>query len=242
MARVYAIGDIHGHLEKLRAAHRLIEADRARCGDDAAPVIHTGDLVDRGPDSKGVLEWLIEKTRTDSRQIVLKGNHDRMLEWFLRDEPRHDPRLYAGLTYLSEMIGGRATLLSYDVDPTAPFAEVHAEARARVPDEHCAFLASLPLWHACGECLFVHAGIRPGCAMAEQTEEDLVWIRDDFIFDTRDHGALVVHGHTPVDAVEHHGNRVNLDTGAAFGGPLSAVVIEGRQVWLLTASGRRQVA
>ena len=116
--------------------------------------------------------------------------------------------------------------------------DMHAEAVAAVPANHRAFLESLPTSHQRGEVIFAHAGIRPGVALADQTEDDLVWIRHEFLDDTRDHGALIVHGHTAIDTPTHYGNRVNIDSSAAYGGPLSAVVIEGRTVHLLTATGR----
>ena len=92
------------------------------------------------------------------------------------------------------------------------------------------------------DLVLVHAGIRPGVPMAHQTRHDLCWIRDAFLDDRRDHGKLVVHGHTPVDAATHAGNRVNLDTGAAYGGPISAAVFEGRDCWILTPEGRVPLA
>jgi hypothetical protein len=110
--------------------------------------------------------------------------------------------------------------------------------RTSVPEEDRAFLATLPLSHRAGACLFVHAGIQPGVPLEDQDPTDLMWIRDTFLFDTRDHGVLVVHGHTPVAAVEHHGNRLAIDTGAGWDGPVSAVVIEGREAWLLTRGPR----
>ena len=234
----YAIGDIHGHLDKLQAAHDLIAEDRARHGTEDAPVIHVGDLVDRGPDSAGVVEFLRVAEQTDPRVIVLLGNHDRLLSWFLEPKRRDDPRLRVGLTYLSPSMGGMTTLASYGVDTSLAEPDLHQAARRAVPEAHRAFLVARPLTHRVGDCLFVHAGIRPGIPLAEQTEEDLVWIRDEFLTDTRDHGPLIVHGHTPVDQVEHHGNRVNLDSSVAYGGPLSTVVIEGRDIYLLTPSGR----
>mgnify|MGYP001766801930 CR=1 FL=1 len=93
-----------------------------------------------------------------------------------------------------------------------------------------------------GAVLFAHAGIRPGIDLHAQTEDDLLWIRREFLEDTRDHGALVVHGHTPVDAVTHYGNRVNIDTGAGYGDALSAIAIEDGNVWVLTAKGRVRVS
>ncbi len=231
--RSYAIGDIHGHLDKLKAAHARVAADQARVGDVDAPLVHLGDLVDRGPDSAGVIEYLARAQETDPRIVVLKGNHDALFEAVLTHEP--DP--YAS-HYMSGGMGGGATIRSYGVDTDQPAEAIYAALARAVPDHHRAFLAALPYSFAYGSCFFAHAGIRPGVPFEAQTVEDLTWIRYEFLDDTRDHGALIVHGHTPVDHVEHHGNRLNLDTGAGFGGPVSAVAIEGREAWLLTDDGR----
>lgn len=123
-----------------------------------------------------------------------------------------------------------------------PVGQVWADARAAVPLTHRVFLAGLPAYHQVGELLFVHAGIRPGLPLAGQTETDLIWIREPFLSYRAPHPWLVVHGHTAVDAPEHRGNRVNIDSGAAYGGPLTAVVIEGREVWELTDRGRLRLA
>ncbi|MEL6583724.1 MAG: metallophosphoesterase [Pseudomonadota bacterium] len=241
MTTTYAIGDVHGHLEKLRRAHDLIIADRLRHGADDALVVHLGDLVDRGPQSADVLEYVQTLSSNDNRVVTLLGNHDRLLLWWVRDG-REDPRLYPGLSYRSDVIGGAATLLSYDVDPTGPRDEVLAEARAKVPKTHLNFIATRPLTLSRGECFFVHAGIRPGVPLSAQATEDLLWIRDEFLYDTRDHGALVVHGHTPVEVEQmHFGNHLDVDTGAAFGGPLTVVAICGREVFRLTDQGRESV-
>jgi serine/threonine protein phosphatase 1 len=152
----------------------------------------------------------------------------------------HDPGLRQDLSYLNPRIGGAATLASYGVRAAAdrPLAPVWAEAVAAVPDLHRSFLESRPTSFHRGEVLFVHAGIRPGVDLAEQSETDLVWIRKDFLEDPRDHGALVVHGHTALDAPKHYGNRVNIDSGAAYGGLLTTIVLEGRDVWVLGDAGR----
>jgi len=239
--RVYALGDVHGQLAKLESALALIEEDRAQRGDQDAPLIQVGDLVDRGPQSAATVARFIELTRADSRITVLLGNHDNMFLRFMETPPAPDPRLRADLTWLNPRLGGQETLASYGVDITAPLTEMHAQARTLVPQEHLDFLARLPLTFAYGDRLFVHAGIRPGVALDRQDPEDLYWIRDEFLLDPSDHGPLIVHGHTPVDRVEHHGNRLAIDTGAAYGGALSAVVIEGRCVWLLTQSGRQEI-
>ena len=238
--RSYAIGDIHGHLDKLQALHALIRADRAACGDTQAPVIHIGDLVDRGPDSKGVIQWLMDGVGRGENWVVLRGNHDRMFRGFMRDPDYHDPGLRADLYWLHERLGGDTTLASYGM---ADMGErmLHAlqqEALLKVPVGHMAFLDGLANSYLRGECLYVHAGVRPGFDLHDQTEDDLLWIRKAFHEDGRDHGALVVHGHTPIDRVTHYGNRLNIDTGAGYGKAMSAVVIEGREVFQLTDKGR----
>lgn len=237
--RSYAIGDSHGHLNQLREVHRWIAADRVRVGDEAAPVVHLGDYVDRGPDSQGVLDFLLRGRAEGQNWVLLKGNHDRMMTLFLRAPAERDPRR-PDLHWLEDRIGGRATLASYavDVSPARPLEEIHEEARRKVPAEHVALLEGLLSSYCRGGVFFCHAGIRPGLALAEQREDDLVWIRGEFHADRRDHGALIVHGHTPAEHVTHYGNRLNLDTGAAYGGPISAVVIEGEEVFQLTEQGR----
>lgn len=232
MIRSYAIGDIHGQLALLHQAHARIAADRARTGDAAAPVIHLGDLVDRGPDSRGVVDLLLRGQIEGRNWVVLKGNHDRMFRHFLQGQ--RDPMLRADLDFLAPRIGGIETLASYGLPPrTAP-----AQAAAAVPAGHSDFLGGLPAYHLRGEVLFVHAGIRPGLPLDLQTEDDMTWIRDDFLGDPRPHPWLVIHGHTHRPAPEHHGNRVNIDSGAAYGGPLTAIVVEGREVFVLGPEGR----
>ena len=238
---LYAIGDIHGHIELLTAAHALIARDKQSCGNTQAPIIHVGDFVDRGPDSKAVLDQLIEGQARGENWVTLKGNHDRLFSMFLDDPHAVDPRLRPDYTWLHANMGGRVTLASYGVnvgEGRTP-AQMHTEALRTVPKAHQDFLHALPLFHKAGDCVFVHAGLRPGVALEHQAEDDLVWIRGDFHHDRRDHGALIVHGHSSIGCATHYGNRVNIDSGAAWGGPLSAVVITGRSVWLLTDTGRQ---
>lgn len=241
--RSYAIGDIHGQRARLERAHVLIEADRAECEDADAPVVHIGDLVDRGPDSRGVIDFLLEGIAEGEPWVVLKGNHDRMMSLYLREPTQRDPGLRSGLGWAHEIIGGLETLASYGVDISAGRREedIHRDARAAVPRAHIDFLENLPASYRRGEAFFCHAGIRPGVPLESQVEDDLIWIRREFLDDRRAHGALIVHGHTPVDAVTHYGNRLNLDTGAGYGKALSAVVIEGRDAWLLTDEGRVEI-
>jgi serine/threonine protein phosphatase 1 len=230
----YAIGDIHGHLGLLMQAHDLIARD------GGGTIVHVGDLVDRGPDSRGVVEYLRAGIAAGQPWVVLKGNHDRMFARFLRDPREVEPGLRPEYGWLHPALGGAATLASYGVRHAGdrPVAPVHAEALAAVPDSHRAFVESLPAMHQTGDAVFVHAGIRPGVPLNRQTETDLVWIRGPFLMETISHGPLIVHGHTAIDAPTHYGNRLNIDSGAAYGGPLSAVVLEGGRVFHLTERGR----
>lgn len=238
---VYAIGDIHGQLELLIEAHARIARDQALHG--PGRIVHLGDYVDRGPNCRGVLEHLMAGMERGEDWVVLKGNHDRMFTGFLDDPRWQDPGLRSDLSWLHWKLGGAATLASYGVKNAAdrPLAKVHAEAVEAVPAAHRRFIEQLPVMHQVGACVFVHAGIRPGVALDSQSETDLVWIRQGFLEIRESFGPLVVHGHTALDAPVHYGNRVNLDSGAAYGGPLTAAVIEGRDVWVLTHDGRRRL-
>ena len=239
--RVYAIGDIHGHADLLRGAHEGIARDLAARPCPSHAVVHIGDYVDRGPDSPGVIDFLLAGAARGEAWINLLGNHDRMFRLFLDRPGGRDPRLRAEYGWLSDRLGGRTTLEAYGV--TVP-ADVHPDgaglfdaARTAVPAAHRAFLASLRLSFRWRDVLFAHAGVRPGVPLTEQSEDDLIWIRDEFHQSREDHGALIVHGHTPVDEVEDRGNLIAIDTGAAYGGPVSCVVFEGGGVRLL--GGRR---
>lgn len=240
MPRLYAIGDIHGHLDALKAAHARIAAD----GGAEAMVVHLGDLIDRGPDSAGVIAYLAEGQADGRDWITVMGNHDRFLVRFLADPDWIDGALSKPQHWLDHPgLGAAATVASYGVDPARPRAEVHRDLVRAVPRDHARWLAGLPRWHLTPQALFVHAGVRAGVDLSAQTEDDLLWIRRGFLDATSSFGPLVVHGHTPEGARPvHHGNRLNIDTGAAYGGPLSAVVIEAGGVWLLGETGREGVA
>ena len=241
--RLYAIGDIHGHLSLLHDAHARIAADRARMGDDAeAPVVHIGDLVDRGPESAGVIAHLMEGQAAGQPWIVLKGNHDRMFQFFMEECPQRDPCLRPDLDWLHPRLGGLTALASYGLDATEARDpdDLHAEARAAVPQAHLDWVRALPDRADFGPVFLAHAGVRPGVALARQEEDDLLWIRAPFHASRADHGALIVHGHTPEPKARHYGNRVNIDSGAAYGGPLTTVVIEGTDVFVLDEDGTRQ--
>ncbi|WP_299026751.1 metallophosphoesterase family protein [uncultured Sulfitobacter sp.] len=233
---IYAIGDIHGQHDELMRVLSLIEAD----GGKDAEIVFIGDYTDRGPASAAVIDTLIDGVSAGRPWRCLMGNHDRMFSWFMRDYPLHDAYLPVYLYWLHTRLGGDTTLASYGVQMTETDrqTQVHAKARAAVPQAHVDFLNSLAFSYETETVFFAHAGIRPGVPLAEQDEEDLLWIRKEFHIDTRDHGKLVVHGHTPVDAATHYGNRINIDAGAGYGKPLVAVVFEGRACWSLTDTGR----
>lgn len=233
---IYAMGDIHGHLGKLEHALGLIERD----GGADAPVVFVGDLVDRGPQSREVIQYLIDGIAAGKDWTVLKGNHDRLFEWFMENEPRHDPHLLVNMQWFHKKLGGVDTMASYGVEVTDQrrLFHVHAEAKAKVPQAHVDFLKSLKTHHQVRNLLFVHAGIRPEVALEDQTETDIVWIRQEFHNYTDPHPWLVIHGHTPIEKNTHYGNRINIDGGAAFGRELVPIVIDGDQIFNLTAEGR----
>ncbi|WP_158965802.1 metallophosphoesterase family protein [Chachezhania sediminis] len=237
---VYVIGDVHGHLSQVERALALIEAD----GGPEAKVIFLGDLVDRGPDSRRVLELLMAEQAAGRPWTVLKGNHDDMLVDYLANGTEFDHRISIELSWLDPRLGGASTLASYGMTglERRTFTHIWEEARERVPQAHREYLAGLPLTEERDDVLFVHAGIRPGVDLAEQHVDDLMWIRKPFLDDPRDHPWLVVHGHTALDEPTHFGNRVDLDGGAGYGRTLHPVVFEGRESWLLTPTGRKPLA
>lgn len=236
---IYAIGDIHGQLDELKRAHDRIAEDRARHG-GAAEVIHLGDLTDRGPNSAGVIQFLLDGLSRGEPWRVIKGNHDRLFAEFIRSGAVTDGRLRAGMHWLHDRMGGQDTIGSYGVrkkllEGVSAYRRRAVEA---VPEEHVAFLESLPLYIEAEELLFVHAGIMPGVTLERQHEDDLLWIRAGFLDYNEPHPWLIVHGHTALDAPGHFGNRINLDGGAGYGRPLAAAVFEGRECFLLTDAGR----
>lgn len=225
---VYAIGDIHGRLDLLAEMHARIAADIMRRRPADWRIVHLGDYVDRGPDSKGVIEFLVRKTAMDGRNVALAGNHDVGFLDFLARPDREG---------LFALYGGVETARSYGVglDPADPFA-FRAGCRAldaAVSQEHRAFLRTLPRSAAFGDFFFCHAGIRPGVALDAQDPDDLIWIRGEFHRCRDLFAKVIVHGHTPVAEAQIHANRVNVDTAAFASGRLTALVVDGREKRLL---------
>jgi serine/threonine protein phosphatase 1 len=219
--RVYAVGDIHGRLDLLEQVLSRIDADLAHRPPVQALQVFLGDYIDRGPASREVVERLILRGRTHA-SVFLKGNHELFPAAFLRDPASLDEW---------RQLGGAETLASYGVrppaepDPQQAFA-VAAAFHAALPRHHREFLDRLQPRFVCGDFFFVHAGVRPGVPLAEQAEEDLLWIRDEFLGSDEDFGKVVVHGHTPVLEPDVRDNRINIDTGAYATGRLTCLVID----------------
>ncbi|MBM3521938.1 MAG: serine/threonine protein phosphatase [Alphaproteobacteria bacterium] len=232
---VYAIGDIHGRLDKLLPLEGMIEADAARRAARRKLLVYLGDYVDRGPDSQGVIEHLSLTRLAGFEAIHLAGNHEKMMVDFLDDAENAGP-WFAN--------GGLPTLASYGLVAAGDRKEFgQAEVmrlrdglRMLLPSRHRTFLKNLRFRHQEGDFLFVHAGIRPGIALDAQKEDDLLWIRQPFLTSNTDHGFVVVHGHTVTAEPEFRPNRIGIDTGAYDSGVLTALAIEGGQVEILQTS------
>ena len=220
--RLYAIGDVHGCDTLLATVHDVIAADLAARPSPDHRTIHIGDYADRGPDSAGVIGRLVRMTASDPRVICLRGNHDQLLIDFLADPGEHAPMLLRN--------GGKETLRSYGVGlRSRTYEQLQQELAEKMPPADRAFLDALPTSVQFGDYVFCHAGIRPGVPLSEQDAYDLLWIRDEFLLDGRDHGVVVIHGHT-VTATQKPEvllNRIDIDTGAVFDGPLTCLVLEG---------------
>ena len=232
--RAYAVGDVHGRLDLLDELLDMIRAEIVASPNARNHIVMLGDLIDRGPESRGVIERLRDFAALDVELHILSGNHEEVLLRLLEGESELIP------SWLK--FGGAETLKSYGVDPQAVRA-VSDEAgmrliRAAIPPEHQAFLRSLSDTIRIGDYLFVHAGIRPRVELAEQRQSDLRWIREPFLGDDTDHGFIVVHGHTITDDVVERPNRIGLDTGAYATGRLTALGLEGDKRWLIEAAGR----
>jgi serine/threonine protein phosphatase 1 len=221
MNRIYAIGDIHGRLDLLERAIGAIARDIDEHG-PAALTVTLGDYIDRGPSSSGVIERLAANP-FPTPYVALKGNHEQYLERFLTEPP---------IAEIWRRNGGVETLHSYGV-PVADLMmgrnyEAAAKALAEaLPPSHRDFIAGLKTSHITERYFFCHAGVRPGIAFDRQSDEDLMWIRQEFLSCTDDFGRLVVHGHTPVPEPEVKPNRINIDTGAFATGRLTCIVLDG---------------
>lgn len=234
--RIYAIGDIHGRRDLLEAVIGRVRADLAARPHERPRLVFLGDYVDRGPDSRGVIERLLAFDVGPLAADFLLGNHDALALAFLGDPEDDLGRLH----WLYSGIGGRATLRSYGVDADeVDLGRLHAAFVEAFPPAHRGFLERCRRVLPIGGYFFVHAGVRPGVPLDAQDRDDVIWIREPFLSSAFDFGAKIVHGHTMVPHVEHHPNRIALDTGAVRTGVLSCVVLEGESVALLGPDGPR---
>lgn len=240
--RIYAIGDIHGCLDELLAVQANIRQDLQDRPHPNPVTIYLGDYIDRGPDSRGVIENLMAQNAAPHHTHMLFGNHDEFLLTYRKDASipiRPNGPKVNKIHWLHELGGGAETLRSYGVmgashnDPQA----TQAEFIVALPDDHLQFFEALEINVRLGSYLFVHAGINPDVSLADQTLDDFIWMREPFLSSTLDHGFTVVHGHSPSDEVDNRGNRIGVDTGAVFDGFLSCLVLEDADQSVLTDTG-----
>jgi len=228
--RIYAIGDVHGRADLLEQVLSRIDRDLSKRPSPRAIHVFVGDYVDRGPNARAVIDRLVERAKTHEL-VCLKGNHESYLIEFL-DAPT--------ILEAWRHFGGLETLLSYGLTPSvkpdaAAQVNLAAALNRAMPYTHREFLQNLSLSFTCGDFFFAHAGIRPGIPLAQQREEDLLWIREDFLSCSKKFGKIVVHGHTPVLEPDIRPNRINIDTGAFATGRLTCLILE-RDELILTRS------
>jgi serine/threonine protein phosphatase 1 len=226
--RIYAVGDVHGRADLLDQVLSRIDADLAAYPDCRPRQVFLGDYIDRGPSSRAVIDRLIKRARTHEI-VCLKGNHETYVFEFLRN-----PAILADWRQL----GGLETLMSYGLKPSMKAdvteqLELAKALAASLPKHHRQFLRNLSNSFSCGDFFFVHAGVKPGIPLEQQREEDLLWIRDDFLLCEHGFGKIVVHGHTPVLEPDMRPNRINIDTGAYATGRLTCLIIESGGFFVL---------
>ncbi len=234
--RVYAIGDIHGYLDQFAALMDAIDAELADDPPARHRIITLGDYCDRGPDTPGVLDRLIARRATDPNLVCILGNHDVLMRDMLTDPHGAAP---SWLTW-----GGLATLAGYGITGTGLNRDLDALSQRfadALPDSHRAFLHSLSRMHVEGDYAFVHAGVMPGVALADQRIEHLIWIREPFLDHTGTFGKVIVHGHTIHERPTILPNRIAVDTGVYSSGRLTCAVLEGDRCRFIVA-GRDGVA
>jgi serine/threonine protein phosphatase 1 len=232
--RIYAIGDIHGRCDLLKKMHEKILLDIVGSKAKRHVLIYLGDYVDRGMQSREVLDYLLTKKFRKFESIFLRGNHEYAMHTFLKN-PQH---IAAWLEW-----GGDATLFSYkinlfegDSQKRKPPNQLAEEFKSVIPPKHIEFLEKLVDYHVEGDYLFVHAGIRPGIALEEQSADDMLMIRDEFIYggDISALGKTVVFGHTIFNTPFIGPQRIGIDTGAYYSGKLTALVLEGTKSSFIT--------
>jgi serine/threonine protein phosphatase 1 len=228
-SRIYAIGDIHGCRFELDQLLEMIDADDAARGAAKTTLIFLGDLVDRGPDSAGVIARLMQLAQERPRVRFLKGNHEELFLHAL-EGAKDALRMFC-------RVGGKETVLSYGVDSaeydSLDYPQLAERLAALVPADHRAFLDEFEDMIISGDYAFVHAGVRPDIPLDEQKPSDLRWIRDSFLEHRGAHPKMIVHGHTITADVDRRPNRIGVDTGAYASGKLTALGIQERETWIL---------
>lgn len=228
--RIYAIGDIHGRDDLLTTLHARIRDDMAGGSQLQTSIVYLGDYIDRGLGSSRVIDMLLKEPVEGARAIHLKGNHEEAVLDFLDD---------ASFGMMWRNFGGLETLYSYGVPNAMSIGsvpefiaaqEVFAE---RLPADHLKWLKSLRSTATFGDYFFAHAGVRPGVPLEQQSDEDLLWIRDAFLDSDLSFGKIVVHGHTPEPEPTLRHNRIGVDTGAYMTDILTCVVLEGENLRFL---------
>jgi len=222
--RIYCIGDIHGCADLLQQIHKKILTDASNYSDQKT-IIYLGDYIDRGEQSQQVIEMLVSNPLPGFEPVYLLGNHEQAVLSFI-EFPE------ASAAWIS--FGGREALNSYGI-PLAhipgkrEIPELAKRLDNKLPDTHREFLQNCKYSYQCGSYYFVHAGIQPGVALDKQDPEDQLWIREEFLESKKDHGAIIVHGHSITDEPEILPNRIGIDTGAYKTGVLTCLVLEGEE-------------
>jgi len=220
--RIYCIGDIHGRADLLTRLHEKIQID-SELYKGKKTIVYLGDYVDRGDQSSQVMEILLSNPLDDFETVFIKGNHEQAMLDFIE---------YPGAAAAWLSFGGRETLNSYGI-PLAyipsmnEVGKIAKKLQEKLPESHRSFMINAVHSWQCGSYFFVHAGIRPGVSLDQQSTEDLLWIRDDFLGSTLSHGAIIVHGHSINMLPELLPNRIGIDTGAFLTGVLTCLILEG---------------
>jgi serine/threonine protein phosphatase 1 len=227
--RIYAIGDIHGRLDLLDDLLMQIGEDDAARPPSTTTLLFLGDLVDRGPDSAGVVERVRKLAASHHRVRVLMGNHEEVFLSAVQQD-------LAALRFCCR-IGGRETMMSYGIDQEEyerlDYTELAERLAEVVPPEHIEFIAGFEDYIVAGDYAFVHAGIKPNVPLAEQRQKDMRWIRDPFLDHEGAFESFIVHGHTILEDIDEQPNRIGIDTGAYATGKLTALGLEAAERWVL---------
>ncbi|MCK1404952.1 metallophosphoesterase family protein [Bradyrhizobium sp. 76] len=226
--RIYAIGDVHGRADLLRAVFAAIDLHLSRSGPARALHVFLGDYIDRGPETAATIDLLIDRSQRHET-VFLKGNHEAFFLEVVQDPPKLDAW---------REFGGFQTLMSYGLRPSIKPDRDEQDYLVKglldiMPRRHQHFLSNLRPCFACGDFFFAHAGVKPGVPLRQQREEDLLWIRDEFLQSEQNFGKYVVHGHTPVAKPDIRPNRINIDTGAYASGILTLLTIQDERMFAI---------